>query len=921
MQKTLATAALIGLTPLASAQLQPTPFVNFESPQTRPVAVSADGTRLFAVNTPDNRLAVFSLQNVSRPVLIDEIPVGLEPVSVTPRTSDEVWVTNRLSDSISVVSLSRGAVIATVFAKDEPADVVFAGSPQVAMVSISGSRVVRVFDPITHTQLAEIPIFGEEPRALARSADGSTVWVAVHRSGNRTTIVPEDQAPPPPLPTNPSLPSAPAQGLIVDANDPQWTAAHGITLPDYDVFEIDVAGLAVTSRYTSVGTHLFGIAPHPTTGELWVANNESLNMVRFAPNLRGHVVDHRVTKIVPGSGQTTHFDLNPGIDYSVLPNPGATATALAQPTDLVWSADGNRLYVAAFGTDRVAVLDTAGNRSAMIELGAAGATADPRNKRGPRGLALHPSQPRLYVLNRLAMSLAVIDTTSDAVLGEMPIGYDPTPAVVRNGRGFLYDAKLSGNGTASCAACHVDGEIDGLAWDLGDPGGQMVSVTTGGLLTLRMHPMKGPMTTQTLRGLTSDTQPFHWRGDKATLVDFNSAFDETMGGAEISGADMDDYAAFMETLAFPPNPNQNIDRTYSTTPAGTSAAEGLLFFQNTVFANNFTCVFCHSLPTGTNGIIIPAFVLQEPQHFKVPQLRNIYKRQGRTPVGGVSTSGFGLLHDGSVNDVFDLLSKPVFQSLSQQANNKQMLENLMVELDTGIAPIVGFSVTVDAATAGAPSVLATINLLEQQADQANCDLVAKGEYGGAARGFWYDNGAYQPDLAAIGNRTRAELLADLVSNSGTMTFTGVPVGSGRRIGIDRDLDGNGDGDEAATPYGSATPACAPALALDANSEPSVGNALFALRTSNATPGAAGLLLLGNQQAAVPVAGITVLVSPTGAASLPWQADSSGLALTELPIPAQPALIGATLYAQSATGAACSPLGIAASNGLAIAIRQ
>src|SRR3954464_5322027 len=81
-------------------------FVNFEGKQINPIRLSPDGTKLFAINTPDNRLSVFDVSNPLNPVLIAEIPVGLEPVSVSPRTDDEVWVVNEVSDSISVVSLS-----------------------------------------------------------------------------------------------------------------------------------------------------------------------------------------------------------------------------------------------------------------------------------------------------------------------------------------------------------------------------------------------------------------------------------------------------------------------------------------------------------------------------------------------------------------------------------------------------------------------------------------------------------------------------------------------------------------------------------------------------------------------------------------------------------------------------------------------
>ena len=61
-------------------------FVNYESGQVHPIRVSRDGSRLFAINTPDARLAVFSLADPDRPVRLRDIPVGLEPVSVTPRT-------------------------------------------------------------------------------------------------------------------------------------------------------------------------------------------------------------------------------------------------------------------------------------------------------------------------------------------------------------------------------------------------------------------------------------------------------------------------------------------------------------------------------------------------------------------------------------------------------------------------------------------------------------------------------------------------------------------------------------------------------------------------------------------------------------------------------------------------------------------
>ena len=79
---------------------QSTNFVNFEGKQTRPIRLSPDGQRLFAVNTPDSRLSVFDVSNPGNPILIAEIPVGIEPVSVNPLNSDEAWVEFLIEEGI-----------------------------------------------------------------------------------------------------------------------------------------------------------------------------------------------------------------------------------------------------------------------------------------------------------------------------------------------------------------------------------------------------------------------------------------------------------------------------------------------------------------------------------------------------------------------------------------------------------------------------------------------------------------------------------------------------------------------------------------------------------------------------------------------------------------------------------------------------
>ena len=78
-------------------------FIAFESGQVRPLVLSPDGLRLYAVNTPDNRLEVFDIVGIDLKQRFS-IPVGMEPVAVAMPHNEEVWVVNHLSDSVSVLA-------------------------------------------------------------------------------------------------------------------------------------------------------------------------------------------------------------------------------------------------------------------------------------------------------------------------------------------------------------------------------------------------------------------------------------------------------------------------------------------------------------------------------------------------------------------------------------------------------------------------------------------------------------------------------------------------------------------------------------------------------------------------------------------------------------------------------------------------
>lgn len=799
-----AVAALVlsrGPVPSSSAQDQAPVFTNFESPQVHPLTLTPDGTRLLAVNSPNGTLSVFQL-TTGTPVLTAEIPVGLEPVSVAARDDREAWVVNWLSDSVSVVDLAAGNVVRTIDVGDEPTDVVFAGvARKSAYVCVAGTNEVKVFDPAnTSAPPQVIPIFGKQPRSLARNGAGTQVFVSVFESGSQTTVVPFNQVtqaggPPPPSPAlAQGLPPAPAASLIVKWNGTAWADETGDTkwnqflpyrLADIDLVKIDAGAAtpAVTQRVKGVGTHIGNAVFDASRDRLFVLNLESLNVERFEPNLRGRFQNNRVSAITfeAAGAQTTAVDLNPHVDFSRPDGSDAERRlSLSLPMDIVRATDGT-MYVSANGNARVGVLDSQGQVQSRIEVG-----------EGPTGLALDGRRAQLYVLNRFEQSVSVVDTAARAERTRVPVGFNPEPEEVRAGRRFLYDGNFSSHGTVSCASCHQFGNRDGIVWDLGDPRGTLAHVGP-----FEHHPMKGPMNTQTLRGIIG-TEPFHWRGDRENLAAFNVAFTNLQGAKrQLTDEEMTAFEAFVRTLAFPPNPNENLDRTFPDPPTGPSAKRGSQLFQVATLGG-ITCNTCHTTfpghGPGTEAILFPGSIFPEPQVFKVGQLRGLYQKTGMSRQPGEHITGFGFLHDGRFESVFSFLRLPTFSFRND--DERRDVEAFLMSFDTGTAPAVGLQVTINAETRGTPAAEQRLRLLAAQADALNCDVVARGLIGGRIRNYLrLGNGTFRPDRQS---EQPVTLEALVQSASGTqLTFTGVPPGEGARFSIDRNNDGVPDGDAAA----------------------------------------------------------------------------------------------------------------------------
>ena len=109
------------------------------------------------------------------------------------------------------------------------------------------------------------------------------------------------------------------------------------------------------------------------------------------------------------------------------------------------------------------------------------------------------------------------------------------------------------------------------------------------------------------------------------------------------------------------------------------------------------------------------------------------------------------------------------------------------------------------------------------------------------------------------------------------------------------------------PFGTGTPGCDGDQPLLANGVPAVGNAGFALLSSNAPPSTPGLVVIGDTKnvAGFPLLGALLHVSlpPVGGFAFfvgTPAADAKGSMTIPTPIPANPALAGLALAAQLGT---------------------
>lgn len=765
------------------------PWVNLNTGAVRPLAAVPRADAFYVVNSHDSTVEYFDGMTTSGPQAVYPVPWGPVAIAYWDRdpAPDELLVLTRGSYTLARVSVATGEILHLLELRApsgevqaEPGDLLLDAAGRRAFISCSASdSVVQVdldTDTITrvYSEKNGDALRCKNPLFLSFDPEGR-ILVAPLTSGNGTIPRPDE-----------------GPGVVADISS--WYE-H---LPDEDLFRIDpdAPGGVVEVVARSTGAVLFAQETNPRSGLVWQLGTEALNADperQTEAALRGSFIRNQLTIASPDAANPSETHLIVDLDALAAGNPMET---LGQPYALAFMRQGANLgtgLVAGLLTDNVVAINFAGTAVVgawQLEEGSI-----------PRGLLLQDDESHAYVHCWGTNRVARIDlSASGTPVVYFDLRHDPTPEDVREGRALFYDGHNSAGQNAGCASCHVDGGSDLLSWNLSDNPGDN----------------KGPMVTQRLSSLERVGR-LHWRGEQR-MEDFNAAFESLLGGTQLAtgpGSAFEKLAAYIFSLESPANPNQSRERLLDDriVPPGVvthSATRGQDdFFETKTFRaygdgyTGYSCVECHSLPTGSIGDTFVLAWANFPRRGqrKIAPLTGLWRKaQTSVPVREHASNaprptaflGVGMSHNGTIRDVRTFIEGvgPV-----DPVEVEDSITAFVHQMDEGLAPAVHEAYLLDAQAANRGRVPGQISRhLIRQAGLGYCDIVVFGRVdlgSGPAPFRWlYRKGSdrFVADQAGVAPRP-FEFFLEQATKGARNVFVGLPFGMGRRFGIDHDMDG------------------------------------------------------------------------------------------------------------------------------------
>ncbi len=433
------------------------------------LALSKDGRRLAVVceNTDEVLIVDTGLKKV-----VGHVEVGDHPFGVTLSPDEtRLYVGNRRDNTVSVVDFSSLKVLQTIPVGADPHQLKTDASGRTLFVANMRNNNISVLDTETFSEVKRLSS-GTTPFGLALSPDARTLYVSHQLSS--------------PVPFR--------------------------TPPVLELTVIDVKTKLVTGRRRLFSTVVGqDVAVSPDGRFVVVAVELPKNLLPETQVYQGWMVTYGFAIVEAGPrGRVAYFLIDEPNLY------------FADPYGMAFSPDGRVLYISSSGVNYVSVVnmekvygllkiqdgkfgildDTIRLYSRHLALSSEYVEARIPTGNNPKDLVVSPDGHWVYVANRLADTIQVIDARSNQSAGVIDLGGPKTDTALRRGERLFNYSTISFQKQLSCNTCHPEYHLDGLLYDIVGPGDGMG---------------QNLVDNRTMRAI-AETGPFKWSGKNPTLA-------------------------------------------------------------------------------------------------------------------------------------------------------------------------------------------------------------------------------------------------------------------------------------------------------------------------------------------------------------------------------------------------------------------
>ncbi len=539
------------------------------------LAVSTDSALLYAADTDNGVLLVIDAKTLQKQA---EVKVGKRPFRVSVGRDGTIFVANRGSRSVSVISPGDWAVAAELPTGVDPVGMQVSGDGKTLYV-VSATALedtsygtLTAFDTATRQSLWTMPV-GAEPRGLGLLADDRAV-VSEFKTGKLIEVDLKAAAV-----ANQNIEfygSLNSKGLTNAGFGSTTFSARAMTDVAVNPEGTRAFATAMLSRESPILTR-----PTPDTPYYKGQGPRLIGSVATSALITLERRDGVISPLVDdvsgfgfGGASTTATD-HPQTSFAAS---GVDGRAVLQgPSVAVVDATGEWVFVVNKESSTLVIV--AANRSAArpSAYDQSSVHSSARIASGADGVAILSDNATAFVYSQYEHKVQrlVVGTSVSAgmvAVSSSQLLEDTLPQDQVEGRKLFHDANnrtiSAVEASVACSSCHLEGRDDGHTWGFPD----------------------GPRQTPTLagRGIAA-TAPYHWSGEFPDTQSFlTHTITARMGGSGLSRGAVTQLNAFIDALALPENPLQ----VATPTPA---SVRGSQVFERA------QCSTCHTGPWLTNN--------------------------------------------------------------------------------------------------------------------------------------------------------------------------------------------------------------------------------------------------------------------------------------------------------------------------------